>query len=391
MQKPDKVDHSILLNKLKSYGVTEKYIKWIQCFLTNRFQTVHNNGFHSYTTPVMSGVPQGSVLGPLLFIIYINDLQSVISGARMFTFADDTKLVSKISSMDDALCLQINLDLVIKWSKRNNMELNINKFEYINHKSITHNNNLNMLDNLPFSKKNFNYSVSNSFEICKTPSVRDLGVTVDEELNWKLHIEKVTKSCRQLCGWILSIFHTRDKTTMLTIFNSLVISKLDYCCEIWNPYQIQQIIKIEQIQRAFTSRIAGLKEDNYWNRLKKLEIMSLQRRREKIILIHVWKILNKLYPNSINLEFKLHTRTNSTKAIIKPLPKIRGRILTGFDMSFTIRAAKLWNILPANLTNVSSLNSFKAGLAKFLTKIPDQPPLPGYPYKCDNSLINTCA
>ena len=119
--------------------------------------------------------------------------------------------------------------------------------------------------------------------------------------------------------------------------------------------------------------------------------MSLQRRREKIILIHVWKIQNKFYPNSINLEFKLHTRTNSTKAIIKPLPKIRGRILTGFDMSFTIRAAKLWNILPANLTNVSSLNSFKAGLAKFLTKIPDQPPLPGYPYKCDNSLINTCA
>ena len=167
------------------------------------------------------------------------------------------------------LVVLVVLDLVIKWSIRNNMELNINKFEYINHKSITHNKNLNMLDNLPFSKKNFNYSVSNSLEICKTPSVRDLGVTVDEELNWKLHIEKVTKSCRQLCGWILSIFHTRDKTTMLTIFNSLVISKLDYCCEIWNPHQIQQIIKIEQIQRAFTSRIAGLREDNYWNRLKK--------------------------------------------------------------------------------------------------------------------------
>ena len=153
----DKVDHSILLNKLKSYGVTKKYLKWIECFLTNRFQTVHNNGFCSYTTPVLSGVPQGSVLGPLLFIIYINDLQNVISGGtKMFTFADDTKLVSKISSIYDALLLQKNLDLVKKWSKINNMELNINKFEHINHKSITHNKNLNMLDNLPFSMNIFN-------------------------------------------------------------------------------------------------------------------------------------------------------------------------------------------------------------------------------------------
>ena len=195
----------------------------------------------------------------------------------------------------------------------------------------------------------------------------------------------------QLCGWILSIFHTRNKTTMLTIFNSLVVSKLDYCCEIWNPHQLNQIIKIEQVQRTFTSRISGMRGENYWSRLIKLGIMSLQRRREKTIIIHVWKILNNFYPNSINLEFKLHNRTNSTKAIIKPLPKIRGKILTNYDVSFTIRAAKLWNILPANLTNVSSLNLFKIGLLKFLSKIPDKPPLPGYPYTCDNSLTSICA
>ena len=214
---------------------------------------------------------------------------------------------------------------------------------------------------------------------------------MDEELNWKRHIDKITKSCRQLCGWILSVFHTRDKATMLTIFNSLVLSKLEYCSEVWSPYQTKLIVQIEQIQRYFTSRISGLRDLDYWARLRKLGIMSIQRRREKTLIIHVWKILHNFYPNSTKLEFKLHHRTNSIKAKIKSLPKVRGHILTCFDESFTIRAAKLWNILPANITHISSLSLFKSCLEKFLYTIPDKPPLPGYPYNCDNSLINICA
>ena len=132
----------------------------------------------------------------------------------------------------------------------------------------------------------------------------------------------------------------------------------------------------------------SMKEVNYWDRLRKLELMYLQRRREQIIIIHIWKILNRIYPNTINLEFKLHSRSGSLKAIVKTLPKIRGRILTSFDASFIIKAANLWNTIPAELTHISSLDLFRNSLSKFLKGVPDEPPLPGYPYQCDNSLTN---
>ena len=273
------------------------------------------------------------------------------------------------------------------------MVLNSKKFEHISHKSVVNNKNLELFEALPFSLKHSCYFSSESIEISNSACVRDLGVFVDEGLNWKSHINTITKSCRQLCGWALSVFHTRNKVTMLTIFNSLIRPKLEYCCEIWHPHQIQEIRQIEQIQRMFTSRIAGMWDFNYWERLQKLELLSLQRRREKIIILHVWKILNGINPNTINMEFQFNSRFNSIDAKIKPLPKIRGKILTAFDNSFTIKAAKLWNVLPPKLTHITSLDLFKSQLDKFLKEVPDKPPLPGYPFNSDNhnSLINVCA
>ena len=367
----DKVDHQILIEKLHQYGVTVKYLNWIKSFLSNRFQTVYNNGAYSYTTAVQSGVPQGSVLAPLLFIVFINDLQDEISGANLLTFADDTKIISKINSINDTLLLQKNLNNVIEWSKNNNMELNKNKFEHLSHKSQIHNKNLENFDNLPFSQKHSQYCATSSLEISRTTHVKDLGVIVDQNLTWEIQINTIHKKCKQLCGWIFSVFHTRDKDTMLTLFKSLIRSKLEYCSEVFNPHKIKEISKIEQIQRTFTSRIAGMQDSNYWQRLSKLKIMSLQRRREKNIIFHLWKIRNGIYPNSIGMDFKINPRTSSTLAVIKPLPKIRGKILTLYDESFIIKSAKLWNILPAELTNISSLELFKKGLDKFLLKIPD--------------------
>ena len=347
--------------------------------MEGRFQTVNVDGFYSSSTPVLSGVPQGSVLGPLLFIIYLNDLSNEINGAKIQTFADDTKIVAKINTIDDNTNLQKNLDSVITWSHNNNMELNKNKFELICHNSKTKNKNL------------FNsYKATNSITIEPSSFVKDLGVVIDESLNWKFQIEAICKKSKQLSAWILSVFYTRDRLTMLTLFNTLVRSRLEYCCEVWSPHQIQDIVKVEQLQRSFTHRISGMKDHNYWERLEILKIMSLQRRREKIIIIHLWKILNKVYLNSIEIEFKEHRRKSSIIAIVKPLPKIRGAVLTNYDHSFVIHSANLWNILPPNLTVIKSLSLFKLKLDKFLLSLPDKPPLLGYPKNCDNSLVNVC-
>ena len=376
---------------MKYYGVTEKYLGWIENFLSGRFQTVFNNGVCSFSAPVLSGVPQGSVLGPLLFIIYINDLQEVIKSSNMYTFADDTKIVSKISSEMDIKALQRDLDSIDRWSVINNMELNRDKFVLLIHRPVANTKNCKLLENLPFFNLNKTYHASNNLEINQSSHARDLGIIVDEGLNFKLHIDKLTTQCRQLCSWIFSIFNTRQKAPMLTIFNSIIRTKLEYCCQIFNPYLIQEINKIEQVQRVFTSRISGMNNFNYWDRLKKLGIMSLQRRRERAIILHVWKILNNFNPNSVNMEFKYHDRSAAIKAVVKSLPKLRGKILTIFDESFPVKSAKLWNILPSKLTTVTSFDSFKNNLDKFLMEISDEPPLPGYAHKTNNYLTNLCS
>ena len=118
--------------------------------------------------------------------------------------------------------------------------------------------------------------------------------------------------------------------------------------------------------------------------------MSLQRRREKIIIVHVWKVLNGFYPNRIGLKFKHHSRSNSIKAILNPLPKAKGKLLTKYEESFSINSSKLWNVLPPCLTLITNLNRFKRELDEFLYSVPDEPPLPGYFHRTNNSLTEQC-
>ena len=193
-----------------------------------------------------------------------------------------------------------------------------------------------------------------------------------------------------MCGWILGSFYSRGKDTMLVLFKSLVRSTLEYCCEVWFPHLKKDIVDLEQVQRSFTHRISGQKESDYWQRLKDLKIFSLQRRREKIVIMHIWKIKNKIYPNTILLNFKINNRSNSIKAVLIPMPKVKGKLLTKFEESFIVQACKLWNILPPELTHITNLNSFKTELNKFLQLIPDEPPLPGYPSVNNNSLLEQC-
>ena len=138
------------------------------------------------------------------------------------------------------------------------------------------------------------------------------------------------------------------------------------------------------------ARIRGCKDLNYWERLKELNMMSLQRRRERCTLVHIFKIKAGIYPNTIDLSFKISSRPTAVKAVLKPLPRVSGKLLTLYEESFTINAAKLWNILPPELSQIESLCLFKTRLDNFLKSVPDLPPIPGYPYSNNNSLTKQC-
>ena len=175
---------------------------------------------------------------------------------------------------------------------------------------------------------------------------------------------------------------------MLTLFNSLIRSRLEYCSQIWDPGKITQINDLEQLQRSFTYKIIYMDNLNYWDRLTELKIFSLQRRREKLTLIYVWKIRNSVVPNDINLEFLFNDRKSCFKAVVKPMPKVRGRILTMYESSFQIKAAKLWNKIPGVITKIDSLTLFKKKLNNYLLLYPDKPPITGYYHTNKNSILD---
>ena len=125
---------------------------------------------------------------------------------------------------------------------------------------------------------------------------------------------------------------------------------------------------------------------DYWARLQKLGIMSLQRRREKLTILFVWKLKNNAVVNDINMQFCKNQRNSKVKAVLKPMPHVSGRLLSSFEDSFIIRSAKLWNHLPSELTEISSYNVFKSKLEKYLTFYPDKPPVHGYYHQTKNSI-----
>ena len=149
---------------------------------------------------------------------------------------------------------------------------------------------------------------------------------------------------------------------MLTLYKSMVRSKLEYCCPVWTPSKVSDIQSLENVQRNFTRKVVGCGDLDYWDRLKKLNLMSLQRRRERYCIIHTWNILQNQAPNDINLNFHSHNR-HGVKITQPPLNnKAQASVRTDYENSFKIKAARLWNLLPRNVNTQITLDTFKAAL-----------------------------
>ena len=319
-------------------------------------QTVMVNGSKSSHQPVISGVPQGSVLGPILFIIDLNDIDRVIKESKILSFADDTKAIKEISSEHDTKRLQEDLDQLTTWSLNNNMELNEDKYELLNYKLRTPNSVL--LRELPFTAQLFSYSTMNGCSIEPCEVVRDLGVNLSSDMSWTPHINIMVANARTMASWALGVFRDRSKTTMLTLYKSMIRCKLEYCCPLWDPKSVQDIQSIEDVQRHFTRRIMGCEDMDYWQRLKHLNLQSLQRRRERYCLIHMWKTYQKLVPNDLNVEFYDNKRLGLKIKVSTYSHSAATSAATAYESAFAIRGAKLWNCLPQDVNSQNTLLSF---------------------------------
>lgn len=379
----DKVDHKILLAKLKCYGIKGKMFKWIKEFLTNRVQTVVVEGKKSHLEEVLSGVPQGTVLGPILFIIYINDQINAIKSSKVSIFADDTKLSKIINGESCPAKLQEDLWNVIEWSILNNMQLHEQKFGMVSYRL----NKSHLLQNLPFTSMYEHYTISSGETIEPVQTVRDLGVYLSNDCSWTPHINQMVQSGRIMASWVLSVFSDRSPVIMMTLFKTMVRSKVEYCCPVWSPSKIGDIQAIENLQRNFTRRISSCRSLNYWERLARLKVLSLQRRRERYMIIHVWKIVNDLAPNDIDMIFQAEQRHGIRASVPVFKTAAQKSVSSHYDNSFGVKAARLWNILPKDVNGKTNLESFKVALGKFLDRFPDTPPIKGYTTVNNNSLL----
>ena len=367
----DKVDHNVLLDKLVMMGIEGKILKWITSFLRDRTQEVMVNGFLSNPAKVLSGVPQGSVLGPLLFLVMISDIDRDVLHSFLSSFADDTRIGRSIKSVEDALELQKDLDRIYQWAKDNNMDFNNNKFELIRY-------GLNQI-----IKDATSYSAPDGSHIPEKTHVKDLGVTMSNNVTFSEHINKICQKARDMCSWILRTFKARTPILMLTLWRSLVQPILDYCSQLWCPISIGQIKQIEEIQKAFTRKIRSGQSENYWLRLKTYRLYSQERRRERYRILYLWKIREKIVPpvgEGNSGLFKLHARNGQTCDIPLAGRNTPRQIQKARDSSILVHGGKLFNCLPKSLRNCTecSLPEFKSKLDGFLALVPDEPIVQGY-------------
>ena len=379
----DKVDHALLIKKLERYGVHPKLVGWIKSFLSDRTQQVVVNGHKSVLAQIISGVPQGTVLGPILFLIFINDINQCISTSTLRCFADDTRISKAIKGQEDVALLQHDLEKVMQWSQNNNMTLHEDKFEYMCHSATKYS----TIRELPFSEEHFHYTTSQGCTLSPVKQLRDLGVTVRDDASWSPHIKSISSKARQKAAWVLSVFYTRSPTVMLTLYKSMVRSLLEFCSPLWNPGKVKDIQELEGVQKTFTSKISGCNDLDYWERLKKLSLMSLQRRRERYIIIHMWKLLHGVTSNDLQIRFQKKAR-QGTQAVIPPmLQNSSARHQSLYDGSFGVQGPKLWNSMPYHLNSIGDFPTFKNRLTAFLLAVPDKPPVRGYTPPNSNSLV----
>ena len=363
----DKCDFGILMHKLKKLGIKGKLGRWLFNFLSNRKQQVMINGTKSNVTHVTSGVPQGTVLGPILFLIYVSDIGENIDAIKKI-YVDDTKVKKGIKSEEDVESLQADLNKLYDWAKTNNMVFNGTKFQVVRY---------GYNDDLKEETLYFTEDTSEIIERFET--LRDLGVILSEEATFSAHVQHVEKKVRQKIGWVLRTFYTRNAGFMKTLYKTLIVPHVDYCSQLWMPIQSTQILSIEKLQKDFLYRIPAVREMNYWEQLKHLKMISLQRRLERYRVLYIWKILEGISPNcGISVKFEGGRLGRMCKIPILNT-HAKASVKTMREQTFQVNGPKLFNSLPAKIRNMTkcSLEDFKMALDSYLAKVPDEPSVSG--------------
>jgi ribonuclease P/MRP protein subunit RPP40 len=342
----DSVPHKRLLLKLESMGFSGDIICLIRSFLSDRKQIVKIANCCSHSISVTSGVPQGSVLGPLLFVVFINDIDSGISSS-LIKFADDIKLFQTFDPSEKVL-LQNDLNTISQWCATWLLNLNVEKCAC-----------LHLGNNNPLTTYHIN-----GINIANTNKVTDLGVVFTADLKPSSHCQRIVAKAHRIISTIKLAFKFLDPATLSILYKAFVRPILEYCSVAWCPYFVKDIESLEKVQRRMSRMLPCLRQLTYEQRLTKLRLQTLHTRRLRFDLITVYKILHGIIDIDPGTFFKLcvdqRTRGHKYK-LATTYSRLNAR-----KYSFSSRITPAWNALPAQCVEAPNLDAFKIELDKSL-------------------------
>ena len=355
----DTVQIYILLCKLRSVGCSEKVLRWFKSYLCERSQNVSFNDVLSDMRNTFAGVPQGSILGPLLFLIMINDLPNVLKNCKLTMYADDTTLyLCGKDQVELQNKMQEDLDRVGVWLKCNKLNLNIDKTNFMiigtKQRIMVHD-----TGDDPISIK------FDGKELTRVRSTKCLGVMIDENLTWHEHIDYV---CRKVIASLSMLRRVRSflgERDLTLLYNCLIQSQLDYCCEVWGLRFDTHIHKLEVLQKRAARMI--LNASFYTPSIdlfKRLNILPFHKRVMYFRCIFIYKCINDLSADffkdtflNVSSTHAINTRYSTNGNLV--LPKCNTEC---FKRSFIYAAINSWNSLPNDFKGIQSVSSFKGEL-----------------------------
>ena len=348
----DSVPHERLLLKLQAIGVKGKLLEWIREWLRGRRQRVVTGGECSEWSDVTSGVPQGSVLGPILFLIFLNDIDEGIK-SRLWKFADDIKMLGGVSSKEDIAQISKDIKRLFDWSNEWQMGFNLDKCKVMH---------------IGGKNENAKYEMGGKV-LDEVVEEKDLGVIITKDFKVAKQCAEAAKTGNKVLGMIHRTFTNKSKYIVKKLHKSLVRPHLDYCVQAWRPHLKKDIEVLEKVQRRATRMVEGCKGMNYEGRLKNIGITTLELRRERADLLEMFKIMKGMEGLEKNYFFREGTKVRkeevATRGHSMKVCKERFRLDAG-KYSFGNSVVDSWNALPEYIVEQGTINGFKSKLDQYL-------------------------
>lgn len=342
----DKVPHHRLLHKINHYGIRGTTHKWLKDFLRDRSQQVLVEGAMSSSAAVQSGVPQGSVLGPLMFLLFINDLPEYVKHSKVRLFADDCVLYREIQKKEDCEALQQDLEALQRWEDDWNMEFHPQKCQL-----------------LRTSKKRTNITTNYSIHghtLEEVETAKYLGITLHRTLSWNTHIQNITNKANKTRAFLQRNLQSAPRYTKENCYQALVRPILEYASSVWDPWTKANIDKIETVQRR-SARMVNNNFNKYASvtqMLQELKWPSLRERRARAKAVIMYRIVNNTIaiPMSLLQATTIDRGRGHNKRFL--IPHSRTQV---HQYSFIPHSIRIWNKLPQDLVNSPTLEAFKRG------------------------------